>query len=29
MLEVDEAQFDGAQMQALYDGDAYPLTRRT
>jgi hypothetical protein len=29
VLEVDEARFDGAQMQALYDADAYPLTRRT
>jgi hypothetical protein len=28
VLEVDEARFDGVQMQALYDGDAYPLTRR-
>lgn len=29
VLEVDEARFDGVQMQALYDGDAYPLRRRT
>lgn len=27
VMEVDEARFDGAQMQALYDADAYPLTR--
>lgn len=29
VLEVDEARFDGAQMRALYDAEAYPLTRRT
>jgi len=29
VLEVDEARFDSVQMQALYDADAYPLTRRT
>ena len=27
VLEVDEARFDGAQMQAMYDADAYPLIR--
>ncbi|MFC3162919.1 hypothetical protein [Ciceribacter thiooxidans] len=28
VLEVDEARFDGAQMQKLYDADSYPLPRR-
>ena len=28
ILEVDEARFDGRDMQSLYDDDAYPLIRR-
>ncbi|MCJ8520768.1 hypothetical protein ABID21_003830 [Pseudorhizobium tarimense] len=27
VLEVDEARFDGDQMQTLYKADDYPLTR--
>jgi len=29
VLEVDEARFDGTQMQKLYDADSYPLPRRS
>lgn len=28
VLEVDEARYDGQQMQKLYEADAYPLPRR-
>jgi hypothetical protein len=27
VMEVDEARFDSAQMQTLYEADEYPLTR--
>jgi hypothetical protein len=27
VMEVDEARFDSAQMQALYEADDYPLMR--
>ncbi|MBB4278897.1 hypothetical protein [Rhizobium mongolense] len=28
VLEVEEARFDGVQMQKFYEADAYPLSRR-
>ncbi|QPB23386.1 hypothetical protein [Rhizobium sp. 007] len=28
VLEVEEARFDGQQMQTFYEADAYPLPRR-
>lgn len=28
VLEVEEARFDGQQMQRFYEADAYPLPRR-
>ncbi len=28
ILEVEEARYDGQQMQRLYEADAYPLPRR-
>jgi hypothetical protein len=27
VMEVDEARFDSAQVQTLYEADKYPLTR--